>query len=96
MGISFYDKYKEWIDQPLHVGMGAAPAFFATWLLVTLGVPWYVSIATSIVIVRSIWMLREWWQHRDHKHEPRYWWSKDLFFIDLGVIGGVIGGFFAG
>ena len=86
----FYAKYKEWIDQPLHVLMGAVLSFgIAAFLAMKINI--LLAFFIGGAVSRIVWMGREWWQHHDHDHEPRYWWSKDLLFIDIGVALGLVG-----
>ena len=80
---------KELIDQPLHVLMGGGLAFIVAWGC-SLLVPLVVAMFLGAVASRFTWSLREWWQHKDHDHEPRYWWSFDLAFIDAGILIGLI------
>ena len=87
--MSFYKDYKEFIDQPLHMLMGAAIALPVAWLLSMTMAVWAAFLCGAL-LSRAIWMLREWDQHKDHKHEIRWIWSKDLVFIDGGIIAGLV------
>ena len=87
--MSFYKDYKEFIDQPLHVLMGAVLAFAVAYPLSYI-VPFWGAITLGAAVSGGIWRVREWWQHKDHDHEPRYWFSLDLAFVDLGVVVGVV------
>jgi len=86
--MSFYRNYKEFIDQPLHVLMGAAIALPTAWLL-SMVIHWSLAFLVGALLSRAIWMLREWNQHKTHDHEIRWIWSKDLAFIDAGIITGL-------
>lgn len=100
--MSFYKKYKEWIDQPIHFLMGYGLCGGIIWGIHSLShdasgghdnlisVPWWWAYPVGILVTRLVWSLREWNQHRKHDHEPRYYVSFDLAFIDGGIAASVI------
>lgn len=76
----FYDKYKEWIDQSLHITAGAGfTALFAVWVALPVA-----ALSTAIIAVG-----REMRQHR-HSGECHAGCRLDLIFWTVGILGYVL------
>jgi len=84
--MGFYKDYKEFIDQPLHVLMGAAVALPTAWLL-SMMIPVWCAFIVGALLSRAIWMVRE---SSQKNFQFVVWWNLDLIFIDVGIIVGLL------
>ncbi len=76
--MTFYERFKEPIDQSLHFLMG-----FAIALLTITGRVYIWAVPISFVMAYGFAMTREWYQHN-----RLVWWNLDLSFAGLGAIVG--------
>lgn len=83
--MTFYEKYKEFIEQPAHFLGGGLLAMFWT-LLFSLVSHIIIAVVLGAAISRAVWTRREYEQHKDHDHEFEWYGTKDLNFIDAGII----------